>query len=193
MHDGEGGLTRGRVGGKLKGDRRLGVHRWLDGKFRRIPGHYVVQCLLAGVATAIVLVLMDTVAETALIASLGSSVFIAFTMPHAHVSRTRYLLGGYIVGTAVGIAFGLLLGSLDLPVEGLGYDVALIGLGAGSVAVSIFLMVLTNTEHPPAAGIALGLVLNRNWGLRTLAVILGAIAALALVKWLLRRYLKNLL
>jgi len=137
------------------------MFKLFDARFRRIPGHYVVQCLLAAAAMMVVLALMDTVGETAPIASLGASTFIAFTMPHVHVWEARYMVGGYVVGVAAGVA--------------------------------IFLMVLTNTEHPPAAGIALGLVIDRRWGLHTVGLILGCIVALTLAKWLLRRYLRNLL
>ena len=49
-------------------------------------------------------------------------------------------------------------------------------------------------RHPlGAGGGALGLVLNRNWDHVTLAVIFSAVLSLCLLKWLLRRYLKNLL
>ena len=45
----------------------------------------------------------------------------------------------------------------------------------------------------PAAGIALGLVVNQAWTPVTVGVVLGAITSLSLIKWLLRRYLRNLL
>lgn len=164
----------------------------LDAKFRRIPGHYVVQCLLAAAATMVVVALLDSLHEMALIASLGASAFIAFTMPESHISDARYLVGGYVVGLVVGVAFGLTFRALALPAEGASRYAADIVLGGLAVGVAIFLMVLLNLEHPPAAGIALGLVMNHEWGLFTLAVILGAITALSALKWLLRRYLKNL-
>lgn len=164
-----------------------------DAKFRRIPGHYVVQCLMATAAIMVVLVLMDAAEHTALIASLGASAFIAFTMPQAHVSRPRYLVGGYVVGLAVGVVFGLTFRWLGLPAEGNSRFIAQVVLGGLAVGVAIFLMVVLNFEHPPAAGVALGLVINQAWSLATLGVILSAIISLCLVKWLLRRYLKNLL
>ncbi len=167
--------------------------KWFDAKFRRIPGHYIVQCLMATVAIMVVLALMDVVEQTALIASLGASAFIAFTMPQAHVSEPRYLVGGYVVGLVVGVAFGLTFRWLPLPAEAAWREGAEIVLGGLAVGVAIFIMVLTNTEHPPAAGIALGLVVNQTWDVVTLAVILSAIVSLCLVKWLLRRYLRNLL
>ena len=165
----------------------------LDAKFRRIPGHYVVQCLMATAAIMVVLALMDAAEHTALIAALGASAFIAFTMPEAHVSKPRYLVGGYLVGLTVGVVFGLAFRSLALPAEGVARHAAQIALGGLAVGVAIFLMVVLNFEHPPAAGVALGLVVNQTWSIVTLGVILSAIISLCLIKWLLRRYLKNLL
>lgn len=167
--------------------------KWFDAKFRRMPGHYVVQCLMATVAIMVVLALMDVVEHTALIASLGASAFIAFTMPQAHVSEPRYLIGGYMVGVVVGAALGLGVRWLGLPAGETSRQVAEIVLGGLAVGIAIFVMVLTNTEHPPAAGVSLGLVVNQTWDVVTLAVILAAIISLSLVKWLLRRYLRNLL
>jgi len=167
--------------------------RIIDSKFRLHVARYILQSLLATVAIMVVLVIMDVVEHTALIASLGASAFIAFTMPETHVSGARCLVGGYLVGVAVGVAFALLYGWLRLPKGYVSREAALIVLGALAVGLAIFLMVITDTEHPPAAGVALGLVLHEKWDLLTLAVILSAIVALWLVKWLLRRSLKNLI
>ena len=60
-----------------------------------------------------------------------------------------------------------------------------------SVGLSIFLMVLTRTEHPPAAGTALGLVVG-GWALSAvLFVLLGAVI-LSIVHMFTRRRLTNL-
>ena len=60
-----------------------------------------------------------------------------------------------------------------------------------SVGLSIFLMVLTKTEHAPAAGTALGLVVG-GWALSmVLFVLLGAVT-LSVVHHLMHRRLTNL-
>jgi len=64
--------------------------------------------------------------------------------------------------------------------------------GAMSVGLAIFVMVITNTEHPPAASLALGLVLNE-FNYRTVIVVLIGIISLSLIKAVLRPVLKNLL
>ncbi len=61
-----------------------------------------------------------------------------------------------------------------------------------AVGLAVFLMVITNTEHPPATGMALGLFLN-HCELRTIIVALIGVVCLVVLKTLLRPYLKDLL
>lgn len=65
-------------------------------------------------------------------------------------------------------------------------------MGAISVGLSIFLMVITDTEHPPAAGLALAFVLN-TWNLKTVIFVVFAAVLLSLVKHLFRNRLKDLI
>jgi hypothetical protein len=53
-------------------------------------------------------------------------------------------------------------------------------------------MVATNTEHPPAAGFALGLVLQ-SWDYRTLVYVLVCVCLLAIIRLVLKRFLIDLL
>ena len=164
----------------------------IDTKFRQHKVAYIVQCLLAALAITIILLLMDVVAHTALIAALGASACIAFAIPRANVSRTRFLVGGYVMGIAAGVAVSLLHGSAAVGALGLEAHHAAILCGGLAVGLAIFLMVVTNTEHPPAAGVALGLVLNQ-WDYRAIVVMLGAIISLCVIKRLLSRFLRNLI
>jgi len=166
--------------------------RFPDPKFCRHPARYVAQCGIATLAVLIVLVALDHMKHTVLIASLGASTFIAFTMPHVESSRPRYLIGGYIVGTCVGCfwsAATVLLG----PAMGGALDGApVILFGAVATGSAIFLMVVTQTEHPPAAALALGYVLNE-WDLLTVIVVLAGITAISLIKESSKPILTNLL
>jgi CBS-domain-containing membrane protein len=56
----------------------------------------------------------------------------------------------------------------------------------------MFLMVVTKTEHPPAAALALGLVLNE-WTALTLAVVVFGVVALCICKRLILPHLMDLL
>ncbi len=53
--------------------------------------------------------------------------------------------------------------------------------GALAVGISTFIMVITNTEHAPAAGLALGFVLNQ-WTWETILVVFWGIIGVSLIK-----------
>ena len=76
--------------------------RILGEKFRKNIIGDIFQCALAAIAVFIVLLVFDVVTNAVIIAALGSSTFIAFTMPEAQLSKPRIMIGGYIVGIAVG-------------------------------------------------------------------------------------------
>jgi len=159
-----------------------------DKKFLKNKRIYTAQCLLATAAVFLVLLMLDIASNAAIIASLGASAFIAFTMPHAHVSAPRFLIGGYLAGIGSGwICYRLM--ALNTLVPG-AYETII--FSALAVGLSIFVMVITDTEHPPASGLALGLVLNQCQA-RSIAVILVGIILLSLVKKLLSPVLKDLL
>jgi CBS-domain-containing membrane protein len=64
----------------------------------------------------------------------------------------------------------------------------------GSIAVffAILLMVILDTEHPPAAGIALGLVLN-SFDINTIMFVIAAIVLITIVKNTLKPFMIDLL
>ena len=133
--------------------------RIIDHQFRKYTWTYLFQCSLAAVVVLLVLIILDSTQQTVIIASIGASVFIVFTAPNAFSSKVRSILGGYIIGSIIGIGCSLLAGLLHTAgTEGWGTTVVI--MGAVSVGLSIFLMVITDTEHPPAAGLALAFVLN---------------------------------
>ncbi len=166
--------------------------RFLDPKFKDNAGKYFAQCTLAALVLFVVLQLLEASANAAIIGALGASSFIAFTMPHANVSRPRYLLGGYAVGLTVGVA--CFYAGRWAPLENVplfresGAEV----FAALAVGISILCMTITNLEHPPAAGVALGLALNFNMP-RTLIVIVVGIVGLTIGKTLLKPLLIDLL
>ena len=65
------------------------------------------------------------------------------------------------------------------------------GVYALSVGLSIFLMTVTNTEHPPAAGTALGIVAH-GWSYQVVIFVMASAVSLAIIRRLLRRYLRDL-
>jgi CBS-domain-containing membrane protein len=151
-----------------------------DYKIRENLFKFILQPLIAMIAVLIPLIFLDVLHETAIVASLGATAFIVFSRPQTKFSQPRRLFGGYIVGIGVGIVFWFLckiLSSWTFFSE----KFLFIFLGALAVGFSIFVMVATDTEHAPAAGIALGLVINR-WDYLTLIFILSSVTLFFLIK-----------
>lgn len=152
---------------------------------------YSLQCSLATVVVLIVLVALDAVTQTVLIAALGASTFIAFAVPRSMVSSPRCLVGGYLVGILAGSIMSSLNTSIGItdPVMA---EVSMIVFGALATGIAMFLMVVTKTEHPPAAALALGLVFNE-WTALTLLVVVVGVVALSICKRLILPHLLDLL
>jgi CBS-domain-containing membrane protein len=163
-----------------------------DDKFKNNKLRYILQCFIATLTVFIVLLILDALSNAVIIASLGASSFIAFTMPHADVSRPRFLIGGYFVGVFIGAGCYYLSQISFLKQIPFYHNVSYIFFGALSVGLTIFIMSVINTEHPPAASLALGLVLNECHPVSIIVVLIGIIS-LCFIKTILKRFLINLL
>lgn len=164
--------------------------RFFDQHFKDNKAQYIGQCTLATLGVFIILHTLDARSNAALVGSLGASTFIVFVFPQAHNSSPRFLLGGY----GVGILFGSLCAWLTgvMAQSGAVPYISVIHFAALAVGLSIFVMVLTDTEHPPAAGVALGLVLN-DCNLHSVLVVAAGIACLTALRTLLRPMMVNLI
>ena len=152
---------------------------------------YALQCSLAAAVVLILLMVLDAMTQTVLIAALGASVFIAFAVPRSLHSSPRCLIGGYLAG----ILAGSLMATLNIALEFSDVVTAhasMVVFGALATGLAMFLMVVTKTEHPPAAALALGLVLNE-WTLLTLVVVIVGVIALSICKQLILPILMDLL
>ncbi len=165
---------------------------FIDKKFKTNPLKYIVQCFLATLTVLAVLLFLDILNETAIITALGASAFIVFVMPTQYSSDPRRLIGGYFVGLIVGLIFHFIsiLTIFDSLIEN--QTTLLVIFGAISVGSAVFIMAVTNTEHAPAAGIALGLVIN-NWDYLTIIFIIIAIIWMASIRIILKQYLMDLI
>ena len=163
----------------------------IDRAFIRQPRYYIVQSLLATVAVAVILYFVEVLTHAAIVAALGASTFIVFAMPHSRTAQPRRLIGGHIVGLISGafcyfVILNLLLSQLALNWEWITWCVYALAVG-----LSIFLMTITNTEHPPASATALGIVAH-GWSWQTVVFILACALGLAIIRRLFRRYLRDL-
>lgn len=163
----------------------------IDQSFRQAPRSYIVQSLLAVIVLVVILYFVEVLTHAAIVAALGSSVFIVFAMPKSMTAQPRRLIGGHVIGLLSGSLCYFLF--LTGPIGRLtsNWEFMLWFSGALSVGLSIFLMTVTNTEHPPAAGTALGIVAHV-WSYQVVIFILLAVISLAIIRRLLRSRLKDL-
>ena len=167
---------------------RLGLESRLRRKNIR---RYALQCSLAAAVVLMLLMVLDAVTQTVLIAALGASVFIAFAVPGSLHSSPRCLIGGYLAGILAGSLMATLNIAIDFS-DVVTAHASMVVFGALATGLAMFLMVVTKTEHPPAAALALGLVLNE-WTLLTLVVVIVGVIALSICKQLVLPILMDLL
>jgi CBS-domain-containing membrane protein len=162
--------------------------KWLiiDEKFRENKRRYIIQSVLAGLAVAVALLEFDIVRNPVVIGAFGASAFVAFTEPHKKWSGPRCLIGGYIIGLIVGGSVHYLT---EFSIEHY-WLLKIIHILAGALAVclAMFFMSITDTEHAPASGIALGLVIN-DWDYFIILKILAGIIIISLIQRALRRWM----
>lgn len=165
----------------------------IDAKVQKNLSNYIFQCLLATAILLLALFFLNVITETAIIASLGATAFIVFAMPKTYASSPRRLIGGYSIGISSGLICYYLGNSIPtnqliLPI--IQHEIPLF-FAAVAVGLSIFIMTITNTEHAPAAGISLGLVINQ-WQFNSILFIIIVMLVMAGINYLLQPYLINL-
>jgi CBS-domain-containing membrane protein len=105
-----------------------------------------------------------------LIAPFGASCVVLFLSPDSEFARLRNMLGGYLIGSIVGLALLALL-------PGLWWT------AAPAVGLTIALMRLTHTVHPPAAAQPLVILLAQPSWHFLLVPTLPGIALLVVAAW----------
>ena len=164
----------------------------IDPKLTYSLKNYFFQSILATVSIFLVLIFLDILEHTALIATLGASAFIIFIMPNSYISMPRQVLGGYIIGIICGcLCFFLTIGFSRL-LSVVPDKFLTVSFGSLAVGTAIFIMAAINYEHPPAVGISLGLVLNQ-WNHQTIIFIVFAVIIMLVVKRLLQPFLIDLI
>jgi len=166
--------------------------RIIDKSFVRAPRNYIIQSLLAIITVAIILYFIEVLTHAVIVAALGASTFIVFAMPHSITAQPRRLIGGHIAGLICGTLCYYIfltgpLGELAIKWEFISWFAC-----ALSVGLSIFLMTITNTEHPPAAATALSVVIY-GWSYQLVIFVLAGAISLAVARRLLRFCLRDLI
>lgn len=161
-------------------------------QFFRMRKNYMWQAAVAAGVMLGVLLLVDSVADAVLAAGLGSSAVIVFVHPNSSSGALRHLVGGHIIGLAVGAATSLIMfhsGWLPLSVDTHPWAA---DIGAAiTLGVVILLMSATDTEHPPAAATGLGFALQ-SLQVSLVVLFVAAVLLLAVSKVVFRRGLRDL-
>jgi CBS-domain-containing membrane protein len=143
--------------------------------------YYVLQSILATLSVFIVLYFLR-LQHAVIIASIGATAFIVFTMPDNITAQARNVIGGQLVGLLYGFLFSL------IPQPALIYSIIVYSLAVGA---TIFTMVVTDTEHPPAAGTALGVAMT-GISLDVFIAVIISIILLSLIHRFFRSHMKDL-
>jgi CBS-domain-containing membrane protein len=163
----------------------------LDDKFKLNYKNYIFQCTLAALVTFVIFLFVDIISSMIILAAYGATAFIAFTMPWGYAAQPRNIIGGYLTGSIVGV----LIHSVDVSLLNahifINSHLLLLISSALCVGITSLIVVITDTEHPPAVGMALGLVIN-DWSFLSIIVTLTAIIILTIVKEFLKPHLINL-
>jgi CBS-domain-containing membrane protein len=158
------------------------LSRTFDLRFRPHWLSYVFQSLLAAASVFAVLITLRQ-QNLVVAASLAATAFTVFAMPSRVTASTRNVIGGHIVGLTFGSLFAL------VPAASAVSQDAIYALAVGG---AMLVMAVTNTEHPPAAGTALGVVIA-GFSLPVILGVVVGIGVLALVHGLLRPVLRDLI
>jgi len=151
----------------------------------RFPPHwlgYVLQSLLCAGSVFVVLVALRQ-QNLVVAASLAATAFTVFAMPQRVTASPRNVIGGHLVGLVFGSVFALIPAGSVLAQD---------GVYALAVGGAMFVMAITNTEHPPAAGTALGVVMAGCSVPVVMGVAVG-VGALSLIHTLLKPVLRDLI
>ncbi len=167
------------------------IFNFLDESFKKHKKQFILQSLMTVGVVSIVLLFLDFLADGIVVASIGASSTIAFGNPHDESAGPKYLIGGYTFGVISGGFCCLLALGIQNLIPAVNSDIVMALLGAFSVGLTMFLMVITNTEHPPSSALALGLVLN-GFSIMSAAVAIIGISLISLTQRLLKKYMFDL-
>ena len=153
----------------------------IDREFRQHWKNYVLQSLLATFSIFIVLYFLS-LQHAVIIASIGATAFIIFAMPGTVTAKPRNVMGGHTTGLIIGSLCSM------IPHPTVFYAALSYSLAVG---LAIFIMVVTDTEHPPAAATALGFAIS-GFSMKTAIALILSIVVLSLVHYFFRPHLKDL-
>lgn len=163
----------------------------IDEKFKNHKRQFIIQSMMVAGVIAVVMIVMDFISEGVIIASIGASASIAFARPHTMTASSRYLIGSYVFAIFSAWVCSTLMNFLLSVFPSFQMNTALTVFGAMVVGLTVFLTVVTETEHPPASALALGLLIS-GFNLSRAAEAIIAITIIALLRRIFLKYLMDL-
>ena len=142
---------------------------------------YVFQSFLATL-TVLLLILILKMEHIVVIASIGSTAFIVFALPKSITARPKNVIGGQMIG--------LLSGSICALIPHNSFISSIIVYSV-AVGLSIFLMITTDTAHPPASGTALGIAIT-GFSINIALSLIISVTILSFVHHFLKPFLEDL-
>ncbi len=175
---------------RLQAARHAWILRWIDPHFTHRWRTYVGQSAVAALLLWVILLGEDVIANGAIVAAIASSVAIVFFVPHSVASSPVRIIGGHVSAViAAYIVIGFALLFPDSIVDATWFNDL---LGALAVGLVVLLMSVSNTEHAPAAGTALGLAM-RGAPWEAVLFIVTAAVIVAVARVVLGSRLRNLI
>lgn len=177
-------------------------HRHWHADIKVSKFHFFMQLLAAVLYVLVVLITLDIISESPVMwavgsSSLASSAYLIFATPSSHSASAKRLVGAYIIALICGMVvrhlnIWLLQQHDGVLLLGLTHDPHMYWLSASvSVGISMFLMLLFSLEHPPAAGMAMLLVIEQR-SYVSILTIFCLVLLLAVLKLFMRRYLQDM-
>lgn len=173
-------------------------HRWINPQFRIYWFRFFIQTSLIVIFVFLVMMAlvygrakpMDVLSAIGA-SSIAASAFVVFALPAAPIGLPHRLFGSYVIAMLSGIVWHYLGCSIGTEHLAMSTPVRCLA-SALSAGTTMFLMAFFDFEHPPAMGLALGLVIDA-WDDWTLFVVIVAVLVLCTIKLLIKRWFINLL
>jgi CBS domain-containing membrane protein len=168
---------------------RFGLQRWLQERLGT-SGEAIYAAGAGAVAIAISGLAAHLLRQPLLFPSLGPTVFLFFETPLTPQASPRNTLIGHGVALLAGYVSLAIFGLLAAPsVLESGVTVPYIGAAALSILITMALLVLLSSPHPPAGATTLIVSLGFLTTLAQLAAMAAGVILLTVVGWLMNRLL----
>jgi CBS-domain-containing membrane protein len=155
---------------------------FIDNKFKSNWKSYVIQSSFAALSVFIIILILK-MEHAVVIASIGATAFIVFAMPNNITAKPKKIIGGHLVGLITGSFFAIFTND---------YLILTALIYSAAVGVAFLIMVITDTEHPPAAGTALGLSIT-GYSIDAVVAVLTSVIILSIIQFFAKSKLKDLI